>query len=120
MTTNKRIYKYNNYWLPKESGAMQPRSKAPNNGSLVFCPYCQNGIYVNDYGFLNTKWVCANCKKQLTKNRLIIDLIKWRKYNNLSLSHVGTISITEEEEKELDKLPSYYFPNSIKNEDLRE
>tara|TARA_Y100001970_G_scaffold282594_1_gene395745 strand:+ start:4769 stop:5131 length:363 start_codon:yes stop_codon:yes gene_type:complete len=120
LTTNKRIYKYNNYWLPKESGAMQPRSKAPNNGSLVFCPYCQNGIYVNDYGFLNTKWVCANCKKQLTKNRLIIDLIKWRKYNNLSLSHVGTISITEEEEKELDKLPKYYFPNSIKNEDLRE
>jgi len=117
---NKRIYKYNKYWLPKISGAMQPRSKPPNNGTLVFCPYCQNGIYVSDYGFLNTKWVCKNCKKKLTKNRLILDLIKWRKYNNLSLSYIGEIKIEDQQEKELDKLPIYYFPNSIKKEDLRQ
>ena len=116
----KRKYIYKKFWLPVESGAMQPRSKAPVNGSLVFCPYCQNGIYVIDYGYLNTKWICGNCKKKLTKNRLILDLIKWRKYNNLSLSHVGLIKISDEQEKELDKLPSYYFSNSIKKEDLRQ
>ena len=71
-------------WFPEESGAMQPRSRPKKGGQMVFCGFCQCAIYVTDFGYgLVTETKCPNCFRVLQKNQLILDLVKWRKFNGL-------------------------------------
>tara|TARA_R110000824_G_scaffold132465_2_gene294998 strand:- start:405 stop:728 length:324 start_codon:yes stop_codon:yes gene_type:complete len=90
-------------WYPPYSGAMQPRSRAKKDGQIVFCGYCQRGIYVKDFGYgLNTKTECIDrgdknhCNKVLQKNELILDLVKWREFNNLDVNHIKRIRPNKE------------------------
>jgi len=83
-------------WFPEDSGAMQPRSRAKKGGEIVFCAFCQCGIYVTDFGYgLVTQVECPNCFRVLQKNQLVLDLLKWRTYNGLEVNHVGNIKVDE-------------------------
>ena len=83
-------------WIPESSGAMQPRSRAKKEGEIVFCGFCQCGIYVTDFGYgVVTQTECPSCFRVLQKNQLVLDLIKWRKFNGLDINHVGNIKVDD-------------------------
>lgn len=83
-------------WFPKESGAIQPRSRSKDGGQMVYCGYCQCAIYVTDFGYgVVTQTECPSCFRVLQKNQLILDLVKWRKFNGLDVNHAGNIKVDE-------------------------
>ena len=93
-------------WYPEESGAMQPTSRPNKKGEVVFCCFCQAGIFVTNFGYGQDKpelsikksvWKCSGCKQTLNKHHLILDLIRWRIFNGHSKNYTGHINPYKEQ-----------------------